>query len=239
MRLRQVCLIARDLDPVVGELCAALGVEVGFRDPAVAEFGLHNAVMPVGDTFLEVVSPLRPDTAGGHFLQRHGGDWGYMVILQSADLDADRARLERLGVRVVWKLDLPDIRGTHLHPRDVGGAILSLDAAEPPAEWRWAGPEWKTRARTADVREIVGADLQAADPEALARRWAEVLDRPATPAGDERWEIRLDRGALGFVADEDGRGDGLCAVVVEPARSDWTPPAGRICGVEIRASEAS
>jgi hypothetical protein len=57
MRLRQIALVARDLDTVVQDLCAVLGVEVCFQDPAVAVFGLRNAVMPLGDTFLEVVSP--------------------------------------------------------------------------------------------------------------------------------------------------------------------------------------
>ena len=141
MRLRQVALVAHHLEPVVDDLCAALGITVAFRDPAVAAFGLHNAVMPLGDTFLEVVSPLQSNTTAGRYLERRGGDGGYMVILQCDDLDADRRRVAELGVRVVWSLDLPDIRGTHLHPRDVGGAILSLDAAEPPDSWRWAGPE--------------------------------------------------------------------------------------------------
>ena len=56
MRLRQIALVAQELDPVVENLCAVLGIEVGFNDPGVAAFGLHNAVMPVGDTVLEVVS---------------------------------------------------------------------------------------------------------------------------------------------------------------------------------------
>jgi len=55
MRLRQVALVARDLDPVVADCSAVLGVEVAFRDPDVSTFGLRNAVMPDGDTFLEVV----------------------------------------------------------------------------------------------------------------------------------------------------------------------------------------
>ena len=37
-----------------------------------------------------------------------------------------------MGVRVVWQLDLPDISGTHLHPADTRGAIVSLDRADPP-----------------------------------------------------------------------------------------------------------
>ena len=44
MRLRQVVLVARDLDAVVGDVCAGLGIAVSFNDPGVAFFGLRNAV---------------------------------------------------------------------------------------------------------------------------------------------------------------------------------------------------
>jgi catechol 2,3-dioxygenase-like lactoylglutathione lyase family enzyme len=237
MRLRQVALIAGTLEPAVEDLCAVLGLEVGFRDPGIRDFGLHNAVMPVGDTFLEVVSPLGADTAGGRYLERHGGDWGYMVLLQCDDLDADRARVERLGVRVVWKMDLPDIRGTHLHPRDVGGAILSLDAAVPPESWRWAGPDWRAKVRKDVVSEISGVDMQAADPAAVARRWAEVLARPCSEVRPGRFEIPLDRGVLGFVADEDGRGEGVCAFGVRVRDRQALETSARARGIEVRGDE--
>ena len=48
MRLRQVALAARDLEKTVGDLCAVFDLEVAFRDPGVAAFGLVNAVLPVG-----------------------------------------------------------------------------------------------------------------------------------------------------------------------------------------------
>ena len=59
LRLRQVALLARDLEATVEDLRAVFGIEVGFRDPGVAFFGLANAVFPVGDAFLEIVSPAR------------------------------------------------------------------------------------------------------------------------------------------------------------------------------------
>ncbi len=216
MRLRQVALVAEKLDPVVEQLCGVLGLEVAFRDPAVSTFGLCNAVMPVGDAFLEVVSPARADTAAGRYLARRGGDGGYKVILQCDNLDADRRRIEKLGVRVVWKADLPDIRGTHLHPRDVGGAILSLDDATPPESWRWAGEDWKRHVRTGICRAITAAELQGPDPEALARRWSEVLARPVT-SGAEGFRIDLEAGSLRFVEAVDGRGEGLGGIRVAVA----------------------
>ncbi|TFG92391.1 MAG: hypothetical protein E4H11_09500, partial [Myxococcales bacterium] len=94
VRLRQVAFVARELEPVVEALCDVLDVEVAYRDPGVGVFGLHNALMPLGDSFLEVVSPERLGTTAGRLLERRGGDGGYMVIVQSQARKADRARVE-------------------------------------------------------------------------------------------------------------------------------------------------
>src|SRR5918992_2816996 len=141
VRLRQAVLVARELEPVAERLRTELGLGEPFADPNVAEFGLRNAVFALGDVFLEVVAPMQDGTAAGRYLERHGGDGGYMVIFQLDDLESARERARELGVRVVWKLDLPDISGTHLHPTDMRGAIVSLDRAEPAESWRWGGPD--------------------------------------------------------------------------------------------------
>ena len=48
IRLRQVALVARELEPVVDRLCSELGLSVCFRDPGVGAFGLHNALFKIG-----------------------------------------------------------------------------------------------------------------------------------------------------------------------------------------------
>src|SRR5262249_53665971 len=97
MRLRQVALVARSLEPVLRDLRRLLGLGEPFRDPGVGTFGLENCVLPLGDAFLEVVSPVKPDTTAGRWLDRRGGDTGYMAIFQTRDLPGARARIERLG----------------------------------------------------------------------------------------------------------------------------------------------
>jgi hypothetical protein len=216
MRLRQVATVAHDLETTVSDFCTVLGIEVAYRDPGVGVFGLHNAVMPIGDTFLEVVSPKQADTTAGRFLERQGGDAGYMVILQTDEnMDEFRRRMDRIGVRVVWTGDHDDIKGTHLHPKDVGGAILSVDWANPPESWRWAGPSWRKHVRNKVVREIVGAEMASRDPEGMARRWGQVLERPMIDLGDSRWEIRLDRGRLLFGPPGENELEGVTAFHLE------------------------
>ncbi len=244
MRLRQVALVARELEPVVRELCAVLGVEVAYRDPLVKLFGLHTALLPIGETFLEVVSPTQDGTTAGRLLERRAGDGGYMVILQTRDLEAERRRVEALGVRVVWETKIEGAATIHLHPKDLGGAIVSLDVMDPPDSWAWAGPHWKSHVRREVVSEIVAVELQGADPAAMAARWAEVLGRPPAERAGETYRIPLEAGTLRFVPDRDGRGDGVSGLdlrgdaerVLAAARTRSLPYDGdavQICGTRL------
>ncbi len=235
MHIRQIAFVAAELEPTVQTLTDTLGLEVGFRDPGIAEFGLVNALMPVGDTFLEVVSPDRPGTTAGRYLERRGGDGGYMVIVQTDDIDRDRARIEKLGVRVVWEAVHDDIASFHMHPGDTGGAITSLDQPVPPSSWRWGGPHWADHRRTERVSAIVAAELQSPSPERLARRWADLFDRPIEARG-ENFAMPLAAGEIRFVRAMDGRGEGLAAIDLRAADPDAVLEAARERGLPTRES---
>lgn len=230
MRLRQIAFAAAELDAVVAALGATLDIEVAYRDPGVALFGLRNAVLPVGDAFLEVVSPVEAETAAERYRARRGGDCGYMVMVQVDDTDAVRARAAALGVRVVWSIDLDDIRGTHFHPRDLGGALLSVDTPVPADEWRWAGPAWRDHVHTGRVRGLAAADIACADPAATAARWAALLARPVEARGATH-VLALERGVLRFVPGVAPGTEGVVAIDVIATR-----PAApvTICGTTIR-----
>ena len=225
-RLRQVALVGRDCRRVAGELRRVFGWPPPFHDPGVGQFGLTNAVFAVGDTFVEVVAPARPGTTAGRYLERRGGDGGYMAIFQVRDLAAARRRVAGLGVRVVWTAELPGIAATHLHPGDVPGAIVSLDWADPEQSWRWAGPSWTGRVPDHGPGGVTGLTIEVSDPAAAARRWAAVLgisaagrgpttvdgptmaDRPVTV------ELPDSHQRLRFVPAGGGRGAGITEVTI-------------------------
>ena len=211
MRLRQIALVAGDLAAARADISAVLGVDYAFDDPGVGKYGLHNAVFPIGDTFLEVVSPKEPGTTAGRLLEKRGGDGGYMVILQVDDLAQARARVKEASARIADQMDKDGAAFTHIHPKDIGGAILSLDRMVPKERWEWGGPHWESHVCTDTSVKVAGAELQARDPARMAARWAQVLGRTAAQdareAGD--WRIRLDDGEIRFTALRDGRGEGL------------------------------
>jgi hypothetical protein len=224
LRIRQIVLAARDLERSVQQARDALGLAVIYRDPEVAKFGLANAMMQIGDQFLEIVSPTRTDTAAGRHLDRHG-DSAYMLILQTDDLDRERARLAQLGVRIVWESNHSDMRAVHLHPKDIGAAIVSLDAATPPSSWRWAGPQW--RADTGAPGKIVDATIETRDPSALAQRWASVLGLAPPKQSDDVHRLEIEGGALNFAS---GAAERIVEFGVEPASANSSE---FICGTRF------
>lgn len=227
LRLRQIALVTDGITTVVDDLRRTFGLEVAYHDPGVKQFGLENAVLPVGSQFIEVVAPVRPDTAGGRYLERRNGEGGYMVITQCDDHGPVKARVDALGIRKVVEHDDGDYSIMQLHPRDTGGSFLEIDvqgggeAMDGP--WMPAGPAWQSAVRTDVVRGIAAAEIQSPAPAELAERWSAILDLPVKVGNKEHWTIRLDNATLRFVTATDGRGEGLGGVDLLVADGIETP----------------
>jgi hypothetical protein len=196
VRLRQAVLVASELEPHVERLRSALGLGEPFRDPGVRMFGLENVVFAIGDCFLEIVCPLEVGTAAGRQLERTGDDGGYMALFDLQDAAAARARAERLGVRTVWGIELPDITASHLHPGDTRGAIVSLDQSNPYGSWRWGGPDWTGRIADPAPGALRSITVSVEDPSAVADRWGEILGVEVTDGS----RLTLNGGEVRFQA---------------------------------------
>ena len=242
LRLRQIALVARALEPVEPQLTSVLGTEVCFRDPGVGKYGLRNALWALGGTFLEVVAPTRGGTAAGRYLDRRGGDGGYMCIVDCDDLDARRTQLAAQGIRIVEDVRAGDAvlwsEAIHLHPKDTGGCLLSIDrhsgGADMMGGYLWAGADWQSKARRDVV--ISGAIMQCDDPAATSERWQRVLGRAAV-ASDGGHELRLDNAVVRFVPLADDRGEGLTQVLLSGTGPSVGAGAGSsridVCGVRF------
>jgi hypothetical protein len=218
LQLRQIALVARVLAPVIEDFEAILGLHRCYVDPGVDVFGLENTLLPVGRNFLEVVAPVREGTAGGRYLDRRGGDGGYMVIVHAtprAEQQGIRARALAGGVRVAQEGDRPGWNVCQLHPADMIATFLEIDwdvHEDLQGHWMAAGGTgWEDKVDQTTTVDFTGVELQGPDPVALAERWAMVLDRPVRRDGAEL-SLALDNAVIRFVAATDGRGAGLSGV---------------------------
>ena len=211
LRLKQICLVARELMPVEEHLNEVLGINVCFRDPGVGFFGLENALFPIGNQLLEVVAPIEADTAGGRYLDRRGGDGGYMVITQCDDHSPRLTRVEELGIRIAHQFDNEHFLNMQLHPKDTGATFFEIDeqlgegAYDIDGPWAPAGPDWQRAKNTDRVDGILAAELQCDDPGAVAKKWSDIAEIPL----DRELKLELDNSSLRFIPCSDGRPEGL------------------------------
>ena len=239
MRLRQIALVAEKLEPALDDLTRVLGVKVAYRDPKIDFFGLENALMPIGTNFLEVVAPIKEATTAGRYLERRGGNGGYMVILQCTDAIIQRKRILDLGIRSVHNIDNDEYRATHFHPRDLGNFLLSVDSVKPGEDftdpmcmWEPAGHDWREFVSTDVVSDMIGAELQSDSPAELAALWSKVLDLPLSGSNPEEKEIKLSNGALKFVRETDGRGTGIGTIELKVVDKQRILDAAKDCGCD-------
>src|SRR3984893_14911376 len=127
IRLRQICLVAPHLEPVVGNIAGIMGLNVCYLDGNVAKYGLENALLPVDTILLEVVAPFQPGTAAGRFLDKTGGHGGYMAIFCCDDPDARGKHAGTIGVRIANVIDHSPYRGVQAHPRDWRSALIEFN----------------------------------------------------------------------------------------------------------------
>ena len=234
MWIRQVAMVAAELQQVEPKLSEFLGVNEHYTDAGVGEFGLTNCVLASGNSFVEIVAPTQPDTAAGRTLNRQGGDCGYMVLFQLKELEPLSQRVDQLGFRKIWQTERPEVTAFHVHPKDMGGAIVSFDEMRPEDEWVWAGPDWQNRRakRSGDLRSCT---LEVSDPLATAMTWAEVLCISIDQ--DEAGPLlRMEDGcAVRFQASLEGAPRGLVAFTLAHLGldSESGPRNLRVCGVDI------
>ncbi|GGY73344.1 VOC family protein [Marinobacter zhanjiangensis] len=257
IHLRQVCLVAETLESCQGNIEAAFQTPVCHRDPDVANFGLENALFAFGSQFLEVVAPVRDGTAAGRFLERKGGDGGYMVICQVPTLaeQADvRRRAEANQVRVAFESDHGSWNIMQLHPRDMGAAFLEVDwdeQADMQGNWQPAGGlTWTDKAGAGIVSAITGVELSGRDPQRLAEHWSQVTGLPVSSHNGHP-AIHLANAVLRFSYGETFSDQGLTGVDVkapEPTgilrrAAETGLPAGpdefRLCGVQFNCLGAA
>lgn len=242
LRLRQIALIARELAPVEKQLTDVLGIAVCYRDPGVSYFGLENALFPIGNQLLEVVAPVKEGTAGGRYLERRGGDGGYMVITQCDDHPPRRQRVDELGIRIVLDNKTDEFINMQLHPADTGGSFFEIDqqlgegATDLDGPWHPAGSNWQAARQTDRVSAITAAEIQCDNPHKIARRWADIAMLDVKQKGKGA-ELALDNATLRFVPCEDGRPEGLGGIDVKATNKQAVLQAAKAAGCVSGASQ--
>ena len=203
IRLRQICLVAPSIEPVVSDIAEIMGLNVCYRDGNVAKYGLENALLPVDTILLEVVAPFQPGTAAGRFIEKTSGRGGYMAIFCCDDPDARGSRANAMGVRTANVITHAPYHGVQLHPRDCRAAFIEFNHTDgsddilgpyPPA-----GPDWQKAIRKDVTQALVGVEMESPEPKALAEHWGRIIEIAVSSNAAGEPELKLPNASFRFV----------------------------------------
>ena len=122
-----VGLAVGDLEAAVERYRATLGIEPIHRERVETQ-GVEEVLFAVGDSFIQLLGALGPETPVGRFLERRGEGVhhvGYRVPDVAAALEELRGR----GVRLIDDAPRAGSRGTTIafvHPASMGGVLVEL-----------------------------------------------------------------------------------------------------------------
>ena len=123
----------RDLDAAIAFYGRTFGLPLVHRETN-AEQGVEEAMVGIGDSCIQLLSALSPDSAIGKFLERNG-EGIQQVAFRVVDVDDSSRRLRDAGLRLLYDAPRRGTAGSRInfvHPKDAGGVLIEL--VEPPAE---------------------------------------------------------------------------------------------------------
>jgi methylmalonyl-CoA/ethylmalonyl-CoA epimerase len=116
-----------NLDEAIALHQDTLGMTLVHRE-TVSEQGVEAVLLDVGDSHVELLQPLGPDTAVGKFLARRGPGLHH-VAYRVDDVEDVLRRLAAAGVRLIDERPRTGIRNSRvafLHPAGTGGVLTEI-----------------------------------------------------------------------------------------------------------------
>jgi methylmalonyl-CoA/ethylmalonyl-CoA epimerase len=116
-----------DLDEAIRLYGERLGMPLQHRE-TVEEQGVEAVLLGVGESHVELLRPLGPDTAVGKFLARSGPGLHH-VAYGTDDIESALAAVRGAGLALIDEQPRRGIRGSRvafLHPKSTGGVLTEL-----------------------------------------------------------------------------------------------------------------
>jgi methylmalonyl-CoA/ethylmalonyl-CoA epimerase len=126
-RIDHVGIAVPDLDAAIAFYRDAFGVEV-VHEEVNEEQGVREAMLAVGDSHIQLLAPLTPESTIGRFIERSGPGI-QQVAFGVDDVEEAAATLRARGVRVLYENARRGTAGSKVnfcHPKDCGGVLVEL-----------------------------------------------------------------------------------------------------------------
>ena len=131
-RVDHVGIAVSDLEAAIELYEGTLGMPLVHRE-TIADQGVEAVLLDVGESHVELLAPLGPETAVGRFVAKRGDGLHHLAYAVD-DIDEALASLAEAGIELIDatpRRGIRDSRVAFLHPRSTGGVLTEI--VEPPA----------------------------------------------------------------------------------------------------------
>lgn len=126
-QIDHVAFAVTDLEAAIGHYQRVWGLTVAHRE-VVADQGVEEAMFALGESYLQLVAPLSPDSPVGRFLARRGEGLHHIAYRVGA-LEEALASLKASGADLIDTSPRRGSRNTRVafvHPRANHGVLVEL-----------------------------------------------------------------------------------------------------------------
>jgi methylmalonyl-CoA/ethylmalonyl-CoA epimerase len=126
-RVEHIAIAVADLDATIEHYRDVWGIQVEHRE-RVEDQGVDEAMLRVGDTYLQLLGSTGPDTTVGKFVERRG-EGLHHIAYEVDDLEGTLAELKAKGVPLIDEQPRLGGRGhmvAFVHPKGNHGLLVEL-----------------------------------------------------------------------------------------------------------------
>ncbi|MEX2554239.1 MAG: methylmalonyl-CoA epimerase [Actinomycetota bacterium] len=126
-RVDHVGIAVKDLETAIAFYEAAFGVKLAHRE-TVEEQGVEEAMFRVGESWIQLLRPLGPNTPVGKYIEKRG-EGVHHIGYGVSDLKAVLEHLKGEGMQLIDAEPRRGSRGSmvaFVHPKSVGGVLVEL-----------------------------------------------------------------------------------------------------------------
>ena len=127
MKIDHIGIATRQLDEGLALWRDALGLSVDSTEE-ISEQGVRVAMLPIGDTHVELLEALSPDSSVGKFISKRGPGIHHIAV-QVDDINASLADLKSKGARLIDETPRICAGGcliAFVHQSTTNGVLLEL-----------------------------------------------------------------------------------------------------------------
>ena len=127
MKIDHIGIATRELEDGLAVWRDALGLKVDATEE-VTEQGVRVAMLQIGETHVELLEALRPDSPVARFIEKRGPGIHHIAV-EVEDIRASLSELKRKGARLVDETPRVGAGGclvAFVHPSSTNGVLLEL-----------------------------------------------------------------------------------------------------------------